>query len=343
MLLAKPHTERREAVAREAQDLIAASGNASKPMTIAKVSAPGRICLFGDKIDIAFKPVIAACIDMFLHVEATPREDRQVNLYSEDYEVTEAFELGEPPDYSGLMNYVRAVVQLLGERLATGVDMRFRSEIPIGAGLSTSAALTVGSLMALDQLFDIGLTRDEMAELAYVAEHDECGISCGRMDQYAIAHGGVTFITTREPASAEVLPIDELPVVVGDSKEPRKAAEVLGRTRDRLHAGDEVVLDAFEKLHQYTLAGREALVAGDGPRIGELMTLSQVQEKRIGASTPKIERLCAASVEAGAHGAKQMGAGGGGCMVAYCPGRQDEVAAAMEAADGTPYVCNIFR
>ncbi len=308
-----------------------------------RMKAPGRICLFGDKIDIAFKPVIAACIDMFLHVEATPREDRQVNLHSEDYGVTESFRLGDPPEYSGLMSYVRAAIHLLGERVPSGVDMRFRSEIPIGAGLSTSAALTVGSLMALDQLFALRLTRDEMAELAYVAEHDECGISCGRMDQYAIAHGGVTFITTREPASAQVLPIDQLPVVVGDSREPRKAAEVLGRTRDRLQAGDEVVLDAFEKLHQYTLAGRDALVAGDGPRVGELMTLSQVQEKRIGASTPKIERLCAVSVEAGAHGAKQMGAGGGGCMVAYCPGHQDEVAAAIKRVGGTPYICNVFR
>ena len=48
-------------------------------MTSVKLKAPGRICLFGDKIDIAFKPVIAACIDMFLHVEAKPREDRQAN------------------------------------------------------------------------------------------------------------------------------------------------------------------------------------------------------------------------------------------------------------------------
>jgi len=252
------------------------------------LNAPGRICLFGDKIDIAFKPVIAACIDMFLHVQASARDDRTVNLRSDDFEVTESFRLGDPPDYGGVMSYVRAVVHLLGERMPGGVDMRFRSDIPIGAGLSTSAALTVGSLMALDRLFDLGMGRDEMAELAYVAEHDECGISCGRMDQYAIAHGGVTFITTREPARAEVLPMDELPVVVGDSNEPRKASEVLNRTRDRLQAGDEAVRDAFEKLHGYTLAGREALVAGDAPRVGELMTLSQVQENRSGASTPKI-------------------------------------------------------
>jgi len=118
---------------------------------------------------------------------------------------------------------------------------------------------------------------------------------------------------------------------------------VLARTRAGLEAGDPVVLDAFEHLHRYTLAGREALVAGDAARIGELMTLSQAQEKRIGASTEKIERLCRAACEAGASGAKQMGAGGGGCMVAYCPGRQTEVAAAIDSEGGIPYICNIHH
>jgi len=302
-----------------------------------RLKAPGRICLFGDKIDIAHKPVIAAAIDMYLHVHVAERADRRVLLRSEDTGAAEDYTLGDAPDYSRDLKYVRAAIHLLGERVPAGVEMTVRSDIPIGAGLSTSAALTVGALQALDELFGLGMGRDEIAELAYVAEHDECCISCGRMDQYAIAYGGVTFITTGVPASAEVLPIAELPVVVGDSAEPRHASEVLGRTRARLEAGDPVVLDAFERLHKYTLAGREALIAGDAARVGELMTLSQVQEKRIGASTDKIERLCAAAREAGAHGAKQMGAGGGGCMVAYCPGGQDQVAAAIDSEGGIPY------
>ncbi len=305
------------------------------------MKAPGRISLFGDKIDIAQKPVIAAAIDMYMHVRANTRDDRQVVLRSEDFESVEQYHLGAPPEYSGPMKYVRAAIHLLGERVPGGVEISVRSDIPIGAGLSTSAALTVGSLQALDQLFGLGLGKDEMAEIAYFAEHDECEISCGRMDQYAIVYGGVTFITTGEPGSAEILPIDELPVVVGDSNEPRQADEVLSRTRAALLAGDAVVLDVFEKLYEYTLAGREALTRGDDARIGELMTLSQIQEKRIGASTAKIERLCQAACEAGAYGAKQIGAGGGGCMVAYCPGRQDEVARAIDSEGGIPYICNI--
>ncbi|MCD6360016.1 MAG: hypothetical protein J7M38_04065 [Armatimonadetes bacterium] len=305
--------------------------------------APGRISLFGDKIDIAHRPVIAAAIDMYMHVHAFARDDRRVILRSEDTGAVEDYELGDEPDYSRDLKYVRAAIHLLGERMPGGVEMTVRSDIPIGAGLSTSAALTVGALQALDELFALGLGRGEMAELAYVAEHDECGISCGRMDQYAIVYGGVTFITTSEPASAEVLPVAELPVVVGDSAEPRRADEVLTRTRARLEAGDPLVLEVFDLLYEYTLAGREALIRGDHQRIGELMTLSQAQERRIGASTEKIERLCAAACAAGARGAKQIGAGGGGCMVAYCPDRQNEVAAAIDSEGGIPYIINIHR
>ncbi|MGI5816838.1 MAG: mevalonate kinase [Armatimonadota bacterium] len=308
-----------------------------------ELAVPGRICLFGDKIDIAHKPVIAAAIDMFMHVSATADDEPECVVVSRDLACTERLTIGACPDTRGHLKYVQAAAWLLRERLPGGFCMEVETEIPIGAGLSTSAALTVGAIMALDELFDLRLSRDEIAETAYVAEHDVCGISCGRMDQYAIAHGGVTFITTGEPASAEVLEIAQLPVVVGDSAEPRRASEVLGRTRRRLEERDPVALDAFERLHQYTLSGREALVGGDPAGVGELMTLSQVQEKRIGASTPKIERLCAASVGAGAFGAKQMGAGGGGCMVAYCPGRQREVAAAIEAEGGVAYVCDVYR
>jgi len=60
-------------------------------------------------------------------------------------------------------------------------------------------------------------------------------------------------------------------------------------------------------------------------------------------STAKIEALIDAALSAGAVGAKQMGAGGGGCMIAYCPRRQEQVAEAIRACGGTPYICNVHR
>ncbi len=306
------------------------------------LDVPGRICLFGDKVDLAGKPVIAAAINIFLHIEGGPRSDRLVVLHSYDLNCTEKFALGDAPDYSGVMKYVRAATRLLGSLIPSGYELTYRGDLPIGAGLSSSAAISVGSILALSRMFDLGLSADETAEYAYRAEHDECGISCGRMDQYSIAHGGVTFITTGENPHAERLPIEQLPVVVGDSNEPREAKAVLSRIRGELEAGDPRTLAAFDIVHQCVLEGREALVQGDGRRIGELMSRHQAQERQMACSTPKIEALCRAAIRAGAYGAKQMGAGGGGCMVAYCPHRQRQVAEAIREAGGIPYICDIF-
>jgi galactokinase len=309
---------------------------------VVALDVPGRICLFGDKVDLAGKPVIAAAINLFLHIEGEPRPDRRVVLHSYDLDRTEQFALGDVPDYSGAMKYVRAATHLLGDRLPSGYELTYRTNLPIGAGLSSSAAISVGSLLAISRLFDLGLCADELAEYAYQAEHDECGIGCGRMDQYSIAHGGVTFISTGENPHAERLPLEHLPVVIGDSNEPREAKAVLNRIRGELEAGDPRTLAAFDIVHQCVLEGREALIRGDGQRIGELMSRHQDQERRMGCSTRKIEALCHAALRAGAYGAKQMGAGGGGCMVAYCPRRQQQVAEALESVGGIPYICDIF-
>lgn len=307
------------------------------------IDVPGRICLFGDKVDLAGKPVIAAAIDIYQHIELTPRDDREVVLCSHDLEVTEQFALGDPADYSGIMKYVRAAVHLLGDKLPQGFDLSVRSELPVGGGMSSSAALTVGALRAIRAGFELDLTDADVAEYAYRAEHDECGISCGRMDQYSIAHGGVTFIVTGSRPRALSLPVDDLPIVVGNSNEPREAKAVLSRIRGELEAGDPVTLKCFEIVYQCVLEGHEALVSGDDNKVGILMTRHQAQERRMQCSTPKIEALIDASLSAGAVGAKQMGAGGGGCMIAYCPRRQEEVAEAIRSTGGTPYICNVHR
>ena len=73
------------------------------------------------------------------------------------------------------------------------------------------------------------------------------------------------------------------------------------------------------------------------------MNKQQEQEIILKAETEKILKLCEASIEAGALGAKQMGAGGGGCMLAICPGKQKEVAEAIEEAGGRAWIFDIFN
>jgi len=309
-----------------------------------RVTAPGRICLFGDKVDLLGRPVIAMAISCTLNLSLTPRTDNKIVLMSKNVDDGPVeLEVGHIPRNDHPLKYWFGELRRLQGRITHGFEAVLDSNIPIGAGLSSSAAISVAFAKALNKMFALGLSPAEIAELAYRAEHDDLGISCGRMDQYAIAYGGVTFIETGETPRVNKLPIKQLPVVVGDSQELRQAKVILNRIREQINANDPTVLKAFDIIYQGVLEGRDALVAGDFEKAGKLMCQQQRVENTLHAATPKLNALCKAAVKAGALGAKQMGAGGGGCMLAICPGKQEEVARAIEHAGGQAWIFEIFE
>jgi mevalonate kinase len=326
-------------------------------MPSATFDIPGRICLFGDKIDLMGRPVIAATITKFLRFTMATRDDNIIRFYSCDYpDEEETFSCDDLDAVFACkqeqhLRYWHACLRSLSEFVESGRIGGFDAEVcstglPIGAGLSTSAAVSVGFISGLNNLFGLGLSKLEMAENAYVAEHDILGIMCGRMDQYSIAHGGVTFISTGERPGVDVLDVDCLPLVIGDSCEPREAKKVLNRVKQELEAQNPVYIGAFDVVHGVVLEGRTQLENGcDLARLGALMSLQQEQENVIGAATDKLNRLCNVAIEAGAFGAKQMGAGGGGCMLAICSDEavQEAVVEALNEAGGRAEAANIYR
>ena len=209
--------------------------------------------------------------------------------------------------------------------------------------MSTSAALSVGFLRVLNEAFDLSLPNSQIAELAYLGENHDLGIQCGRMDQYSIAHGGITFIHTDENPRVEQLKIKNLPIVVGDSVEEGKAVLVLNRIKQQIQERDEITLKAFKEIEKCVTLSKTALLNNDYQKLGECMEVQQQQEILLGASTQKILKLCEAAKSAGALGAKQMGAGGGGAMLAIAPGRQNEVVKAIERAGGRAWIFDIYN
>ncbi len=94
-----------------------------------------------------------------------------------------------------------------------------------------SASVSVGFLKSLNRVHGLGLSETKIAELAYLGENHDLGIQCDRMDQYSIVFGGITFIETGDTPRVKHLDVDELPIIVGDSMEERKAASVLNRVK----------------------------------------------------------------------------------------------------------------
>nr|MDO8115216.1 hypothetical protein [Candidatus Sigynarchaeota archaeon] len=322
-------------------------------MSSVKLAVPGRICLFGDKIDLIGRPVIAATIDKFMYFEMETRNDGVIHFFSKEYPAEEeTFSVNDKKalfNYNCHLKYWHACLKSLESSINAGKIKGFsanvRTDIPIGAGLSTSAAVSVGFLSGINHLFGLNLSKADIAEHAYNAEHNILGIMCGRMDQYSIAFGGITFISTGDTPRVDVLNVKRVPLVVGDSCEPREAKKVLNRVKTELEKKNKIYTDAFDVLHKVVLEGKHHLEDGcDLRRIGKLMCMHQEQENIIGAATDKLNRMCKIAIENGAFGAKQMGAGGGGCMLAVCADEkiQKKVATALNKAGGKAEMINIF-
>ncbi|MCC6016172.1 MAG: GHMP kinase [Desulfurococcaceae archaeon] len=180
------------------------------------VSAPGRLDFLNTHQDYKGLPVVAVGINLRTYVAARRVDSDYVvvgsaNIREESEEYIDKFSIQNPVllDKRKLFgNYIRAAISLLksqGHRVK-GVEIWIRSWVPIGSGLGSSGTLLVSVLAALNEILDLGLSPKDIAEYAYIAEHDVMGIPCGRLDQYAAAFGNIVYIETKPPYNVEVLP-----------------------------------------------------------------------------------------------------------------------------------------
>ena len=156
------------------------------------VRSPGRINLIGEHTDYNDGFVLPAAIDKEIYLAVARNGREECRIFSFDYRETEMFSLGDfAPAPGGWINYIMGVVaQLLknGHQLS-GFDCVFGGNIPIGAGLSSSAALENGMGFALSELFELKLDRMTMLKYSQKAEHEYAGVACGIMDQFASMMG----------------------------------------------------------------------------------------------------------------------------------------------------------
>ena len=156
------------------------------------VRSPGRVNIIGEHTDYNDGFVLPAAIDLAAYVAVQRRGDKIIRLYAEAYDAyveTTVSQLKRSQDHWS--NYVLGVADQL---IRTGIDLPgfnlyLTGDIPIGAGLSSSAAVECATLFALDTLFQLGLTRAEMVHLAQRAEHSFVGVHCGVMDMFASLFG----------------------------------------------------------------------------------------------------------------------------------------------------------
>ncbi|MCH4824369.1 galactokinase [Gramella lutea] len=153
-----------------------------------KVYSPGRINLIGEHTDYNQGFVLPTAIDKKIQLRFKSNRGKTCRIYSETYKKGFDFMLEKDlPKGEGWENYILGIVdqiQKLGKKL-NGFDCLIESRLPIGAGISSSAALECGVASGLNVLFNLELTDLEIVKLSQKAENDFVGNSCGIMDQYA--------------------------------------------------------------------------------------------------------------------------------------------------------------
>ncbi len=153
--------------------------------------SPGRINLMGEHIDYNDGFVMPAAINKGVYYAVAPNQTDTINFYSVDFDEDYPVALKDVKRSEGWKNYVLGVVNeflLLGKPIG-GFDCVFAGDIPAGAGMSSSAAVEAGMAFSINELFDCGLNRAQLALLCQRAEHTYPGVKCGIMDMYASLHG----------------------------------------------------------------------------------------------------------------------------------------------------------
>lgn len=155
--------------------------------------SPGRINIIGEHVDYNDGYVLPAAINKYVCFAVTATEDNHCSIVAKDLNEAYKFELDDElkPVDKMWVNYVLGVLQQLKQKELPlkGFNIVFSSTIPMGAGLSSSAALECGFGFALNTIFDLGLTKEQIALIGQKSEHTFVGVNCGIMDQFASVFG----------------------------------------------------------------------------------------------------------------------------------------------------------
>ena len=321
------------------------------------VRSPGRVNLIGEHTDYNEGFVLPAAIDKAIYFAITPRNDHRCVLHAQDLKDSYQFQLEDLtkaikkwPDY--LLGVVDQL-QRNGHALK-GFNCVFGGDIPIGAGLSSSAALEAGLAYALNDLFQLNIDSMTLVKLAQKAENEFVGVQCGIMDQLINIFGQDNHALLLDCRSLEYeyYPFESsrIKIVLCDTKVQRElGSSEYNNRRAQCEQGIKILKNnglpvkslrdiSLEMLQEFkkqmdpvvyrrcnyvieenlrVIAGCENLVNGDFADFGQKMYQShQGLQREYEVSCRELDILVESAAEhQGVIGARMMGAGFGGCTI----------------------------
>jgi len=312
-------------------------------------SAPGKVYLFGEHAVVYGEPAVPCAIERRVHVTAT-EIDEGLRIHANDLQL-DGFTVeysgdGEShPDVDVAESLVEAGMGYVNEAVAqardaadapdAGFEITVEGDIPLGAGLGSSAALVVAAIDAATRELGVELPADEIADRAYQVEHEVQDGQASRADTFCSAIGGAVRVEGDDCRRLDG--IDTLPFVIGYDGGAGDTGALVAGVRD-LRGEYDFAADTVAAIGDVVREGEAVLGTGDYETLGELMDFNHGLLSALGVSSRSLDSMVWAARDADAHGAKLTGAGGGGCIVAL-----DETDDALTALKYTPGCENVFR
>ena len=284
-----------------------------------KVSAPGKLMLFGEHAVVYGRPCIVTAVDQRIFVYITKTNNDQIIINAPEVNVgnysIKTSELGEI-EYPKELRFVIKSVENFYKKynISSGLKISTHSQFSSLFGFGSSSAITVCVLKALSNIFDIEVSNKSLFDIAYKTVLDIQGKGSGFDLAAAIWGGTLYFVGGGKKVHS--IEIGTLPLVVGYTGIKADTPTLIKKVAAYREKNKNEVDNIFNSIDKIVDKAQGLLVKKDFCGLGTLMTENQELLNQLGVSSRELDNLIGAANSAGAYGAKLSGAGGGDCMIA---------------------------
>lgn len=302
-----------------------------------KVSAPGKLMLFGEHAVVYNHPCIVTAVDQRLSLKAETIDNQILQLTAPNVGINNYSnplkQLGKG-EIQKEVKWVEIATKNFAKKypLKSGIKIQTQSQFKSTFGFGSSSATAVCTIKALAQLFKKNLTNKQIFDLSYKTVLDIQGVGSG-FDVAAAIWGGTLLFET---GGVVIKPIKTktLPLVVGYSGIKADTATIVKNTAQKMKKYPHVFKEIYASIENLVLLAEKAIAKKDLKKLGELMDFNQGYLETIGVSSQKLSNMIYSARQSGAYGAKLSGAGIGDCMIALAPKNRLAVEKAIEKAGG---------
>jgi hydroxymethylglutaryl-CoA reductase len=290
-------------------------------------TAAGKVILFGEHAVVYGRHALAVPIVDAVQAAVTPC-DESTTLVVKDWGLHSVVDRSSTEGIDAAVNLILKELGIGDENFGINVT----SSLPRGMGLGSSAAIAVAIIRAVAQCVGTEVTDERVNAIAYACEKLAHGTPSG-IDNTLSCYSEPMLFRNSGSLEIQTLQLEEFPpLVIGLSHAAGPTHEQVAGVRSRFDRDAKRYDLLFDQIDEISRSGAKALLTRQYDELGRLMNICHGLLNAIEVSTPDLENMVAIARQSGAIGAKLTGAGGGGSIVALCPGTEDKVRAALHQA-----------